>query len=206
VVDINLLPKNQRRSKEPVTWRLITALVPLMILTGAALMQLQAQETERQLEGDRALRQLRLDSLREDLAVQHDLQERQRQLNELMAIAASLRDRRIIWSDEFYAMLETLPGPDTQGQPRLAFSSLVMQPLSQSEREARVSDSSYDGAEPLAEMSIQGVAVSTQVLSDYIAALQNSPSFGVAFNSTSRQEDSSMYDFTMTIGALAEGR
>lgn len=206
MVSINLLPKNLRRRQEPVVWRLAAVLVPLTVLVGAGLMQLQAEESERRLEADRALRQVRVDSLREDLAVQRELLARQGQLSELMAIAESLRGRRIVWSDEFYAMLETLPAPDAAGQPRLAFRSLVMQPLSEGEREARVADGIYDGAEPLAEMAVQGVAVSTQVLSDYIAALQNSPAFGVAFNSTARQEDSDMYEFTMTIGALGEGR
>lgn len=206
VININLLPKNLRRRQEPGYWRLVAALIPIVVFGTLGLLQFSSQETERRLVEDRAFRQLRLDSLREDLARQRALQARQAQLNELIAISESLRDRRIIWSDELYAMLETLPGTDTQGRPRVAFSSLVMQPLSESERQARVQSATYDGAEPLAEMSIQGTAVSTQALSDYIAALQSSPYFGVAFNSTTRQSDSNLYQFNMTVGALTEGR
>jgi type IV pilus assembly protein PilN len=205
MISINLLPKKLRRSSEPAYWRLVAVLIPLLVIGIAGFMQFSANQTEARLQDDVALKRLRLASLQADVNEQRELQARQQELNELIAIANTLRDQRIIWSDELFAMLETLP-PSDGGRPRVAFSQLVMQPLSESERQQRVQGNVYDGAEPLAEMTVQGTAISTQALADYIASLQRSPLFGVAFNSASRQSDTELYQFSMTIGALTTGR
>lgn len=204
MLNLNLLPPSWRR-REPGPWRSLALLFPLAGFLMGALLQISAKDTVAWLEAEHAARELHLLSLQADLDALRRLQSRRARLSELLAIRDSLRGLRIVWSNELFAMLETLPSADEAGRPRVAFSELVMQPLSPDEREQRKESNLYEGHEALAEISVRGTASSTEALSEYIASLQRSPFFGVAFNSTSRDDGSSLYEFDMTIGALAAG-
>jgi type IV pilus assembly protein PilN len=206
LINVNLLPKNLRRRREPGYWRLIAVLFPLLALGVLAFIQLTTNQTEARLQEEKATRQLQVDLLQDALREQAALQARQRQLNELIAIRDAVRDGRIIWSNELLAMLETLPLAEGTAQPRIAFNQLTMQALDQGARQQRVSNATYDGRDVLAEMSVQGTAISAEVLAGYIRALENSPLFGVSFQNAARDETTGLYQFNLTIGALAGGR
>ncbi len=205
MINVNLLPKNLRRRREPGYWRLIALFFPLLALGVMALIQVATNQTEARLLEERAARQLQVNLLQEALREQTALQARQRQLGELIAIRDALGEGRIVWSNELLAMLETLPVADAGAVPRIAFTQLSMQALDQGARQQRLDNATYDGLEVVAEMSLQGVAVSTEVLADYLRALENSPLFGVSFQNVSRDEQTGLYQFGLTIGA-AGGR
>lgn len=201
MINVNLLPKNLRRRREPGYWRLIAVFFPLLALAVLALMQFTANQTEARLQEERATRQLQVDLLQEALREQAALQARQLQLGELIAIRDAVREGRIVWSNELLAMLETLPVAEVGAVPRIAFTQLSMQALDPGARQQRLDNATYDGLEVMAEMSLQGVAVSTEVLADYLRALEDSELFGVAFQNASRDEQTGLYQFNLTIGA-----
>ncbi len=204
MVNINLLPKNLRRRHEPGYWRLIAVLFPLLALAIIIFVQFSANQTEARLIEDRNLRELQLTRLQPDIREQQELQQRQTQLNELIAIDRSVREGQIIWSAELFTMLETLP-PQDGSQPQIAFSQLNMQTLDESVRQQRLADNNYEGLPILAEMDVQGNALNAEALADYIRALQDSPLFGVSFQSATREEQTGLYQFSLTVGALTGG-
>lgn len=206
MINVNLLPKNLRRKREPGYWRLIAVVFPLLVFVVAGLVQFSANQTEANRVEERELRQLKYETLLPDIEEQQELLARQRQLQELIAVRNAVRQNRIIWSDELAAMLQTLPAPVSETQPRVAFNSLSMQALDAGTRQQRVANTTYEGAEPIAEMSIQGSAINAEVLADYLLALQNSPLFGVSFQNAARDEETGLYGFSITVGALAGGR
>jgi hypothetical protein len=57
----------------------------------------------------------------------------------------------------------------------------------------------------LAEMNVSGNVSSPEVLAQFIRALENSNSYGVAFQSASRQGDVQLYSYNLTVGALGGG-
>lgn len=206
MININLLPKNLRRRREPGYWRVIALLLPLLAASVAGFMQYTVLEAERARMEEVDLLQIRLATYQDDLQEQRDLQERLRQLNELIAIRNEVRDGAISWTGELALMLETLPPRLTPDQPRVAFNQLNMQALDSGARQQRVNNVVYEGEEPIAEMSVQGTAMSAEVLADYIRALQDSPYFGISFQSANLEEQTGLYRFALTVGALAGSR
>lgn len=202
MININLLPKNLRRRHEPGYWRIIAVLFPLVALAVMGFMQLAANQTVHNLNAEKADRELQLARLQPFIDEQQRLQARQRSLNQLITIANAVREDRIVWSDEFLAMLETLPAPSAGGTPNIAFKQLTMSSLDAGAQQQRTRDRTYEGAQPFAEMAVQGSAKSTEVLADYILALQQSSHFGVSFQSASLEESTGLYQFSLTVGAL----
>lgn len=203
MININLLPKNLRRRREPGYWRLIAVLFPLLVIAVAGFMQFTAMNTEQARQEDVNQRQIKLATYQEDLREQRELRARQAQLRELIAIRDAVRANTINWTGELSAMLETLPSNEGSAQPRIAFTQLAMQALDANTQQQRVTSHTYEGLAPIAEMSVQGTAISTEVLAAYIRALENSSSFGVAFQNAAREDDTGLYRFSLTIGALA---
>ncbi len=197
MININLLPKNLRRRSEPGYWRLIALFFPLLVLGVAGFMQVAINGTARSLAEERDLRELKLTTLQPAIQEQELLQARQRQLSELIAVRNAVQAGRIDWTDEVASMLETLPPRTETGQPRIEFNALSMRALGGEPNDA------YDGLSTIAEMTVAGTAINSEVLASYVRSLELSPLFAVAFQNAARDEESGFYDFSLTIGALA---
>ena len=201
MINVNLLPKNLQRRREPGYWRLIAMAFPVLVLGVIGVMQFSALQTERQLAETKEEREVRLELLRPFVEEQNELQARQRELAELISIANAVREGRIVWSEQIFAMLETLPAQGEGLDSRIAFNDLNMTALEPSARDRLAVDNTYEGVDVVAEMEVQGTAGSTEILADYIRQLQESPRFGVAFRDASRESESDLYTFSLTVGA-----
>ena len=204
MINVNLLPKNLQRRREPGYWRLIAVAFPVLVLGVIGVLQFSALQTERQLAETKEEREVRLELLRPYVEEQNELQARQRELDELVGIARAVREGRIVWSEQLFDMLETLPAQGA-GLERIAFNQLDMRALETSAQERLTDDSTYEGVSVVAEMDIQGTAGSVEILSDYIRQLQSSPRFGVSFRDAARERESGLYSFSLTVGAAGTG-
>lgn len=199
MININLLPKNLRRIREPGYWRVLAVLFPVLVFGIAFVMQFLAFQTVTNLEREKQLREDQLALLQPFIRQQRELLARQQQLNELIAIANAVRENRIIWSSEIVSMLETLPPRGASSRPNIDFQSLNMQATTPD----KTDPNRYEGEPVIAEMNVTGNVVDTEVLADFIIALERNDQFGVLFQSANRQDDSSLYRYSLTIGALA---
>lgn len=203
MINVNLLPKNLRRVREPGYWRLLAVLVPLLVLAVIAAFQYFAWQTERNLEREVQAREDQLVLLEPFLEEQEALQARQRQLNELIAVSREVRENRIAWSGEIVSLLETLPARGGGERPAIDFRDLNMQavtpPSSDPER--------FEGDEVVAEMSISGNVVDLDVLASFVRNLEDATDFGVLFQNANRdgEEDEALYAYSLTVGATDEG-
>jgi len=161
--------------------------------------QFTAFLSQRNLTQEKQLRENQLALLQPALSEQQELQGRQRQLRDLITIAQDVRNNRILWSNEINAMLETLPPSGNADQPDIDFDTLNLQALTP----PRVDENLYEGQEAIAELSISGTVIDTEVLAQFVRALEDSPNFGVAFQNASRQEDSGFFQYSLTVGSLA---
>ncbi|HNQ99378.1 MAG TPA: hypothetical protein PKN52_05220 [Trueperaceae bacterium] len=200
MININLLPKNLRRVREPGYWRLLAVAFPLLVLVVAGIMQYTANATAANLQREKLAREDQLALLQPFLREQRDLVSRQQQLNQLIAVAQSVRENTIVWTGEIAGLLENLPvGGDTR--PAIDFRSLSMQsvfpPRADAER--------YEGRPVTAEMSVSGTVTNTEVLAEFIRALERSENYGVAFQNAQRSDEEGVYQYSLTVGSIQEG-
>ena len=84
MININLLPKNLRRVREPGYWRILAVLFPILVLAVAGGMQYFANATANNLQREKLAREDQLALLQPFLREQRDLISRQQQLNQLI--------------------------------------------------------------------------------------------------------------------------
>lgn len=200
MININLLPKNLRRVREPGYWRLLIVVFPVLVFGVAAMFQYFASTTEANLQREKLAREDQLALLQPFLREQRDLLSRQQQLNELIAVARAVRENRMVWTAEIAGLLETLPAQGATGRPNIDFRTLNMASVVP----ARADPNRYEGVPVVAEMNVSGTVVDTDVLANFIRALEASEDYGVSFQSAQRQADTDLYEYNMTVGALAE--
>lgn len=201
MISVNLLPRNLRRVREPGYWRLLSVLFPLLAFAVVFAFQFTANQSVRNLEQENVQLQNRLLLLQPAIAEQRQLQQRQVQLRDLIAVANSVRQGAVAWSAELGNMLEYLPAVTVAGRPGIDFSSLQMQSI----YPARADANRYEGAPIIAEMTVSGTVAGTAILEEFIRALEDSPDYGVAFQSASRnqgEDNSDLYSYNLTIGAI----
>lgn len=202
MINVNLLPKNLRRVQEPGYWKLLAVLFPLLAFGIVFTLQFTANQTVRNLENDVQQLEDRLALLQPALREQQQLQQRQAQLRELIQVYEDVQRNRIEWTSAIVGMLENLPALSASGQRQIDFSSLnlnsIVPPRSDPNR--------YEGQTVVAEMSISGDVVSTEVLADFIRNIEDSPQYGVAFQRTDRQPEQSIYTYSLVVGMHPEGQ
>lgn len=201
MININLLPKNLRRVREPGYWRVLAIVFPLLVLAVAFVFQFLAYQTVQNLEREKMARDDQLALLQPFLREQRDLLARQRQLNELISVAQAVRQNRVAWTGEIAGLLETLPPRGAGERPNIDFKSLDMSAVVP----PRTDPNLYEGKGIIAEMRVSGDVIDTRTLATFVGALENSANYGVAFQSASLQPESDVYSYDLTVGALEEG-
>jgi len=197
LININLLPKNLRRVREPGYWRILAVLFPILVLAIAGGMQYFANATANNLQREKLAREDQLALLQPFLREQRDLISRQQQLNQLISVAQSVRQNNITWTSEIAGLLETLPVGGGE-VPVIDFQSLAMQSVVP----PRSDPNRYEGRPVIAEMNVSGSVVDTEVLAQFIRALENSDSYGVLFQNAQRQGEDELFNYSLTVGAV----
>ena len=200
MINVNLLPKTLRRRRSFDPWQGVAVAVPLIALVTCGFLQVQVSNEKGRLTEQGA-------ELRNEKAVlqpfvdeQAALEAERGELTSIATVAQAVRTGRIFWSRQLYAMLETRPTPGPKLASRMAFTALEMRALDPS-ASAQLGADAYEGLEAVAEMSVSGVAGSTQVVADYLRELQAAPNFAVSFSDLSQDPETKFYTFNLTIGA-----
>jgi type IV pilus assembly protein PilN len=196
LINVNLLPKNLRRVQEPGYWKLLAVLFPLLAFAIVFTLQFTANQTVRNLENDVQQLEDRLALLQPALREQQQLQQRQAQLRGLIRVYEQVSANRIDWTDSVEGMLETLPALSASGTRQIDFRTLNLAVANP----PIVDPARYEGKPVVAEMTITGSALNTDVLAEFIRTVEDSPRYGVAFQRTDRQEDSGIYAYSLVVG------
>ena len=199
MINVNLLPKNLRRVREPGYWRLLAIAFPLLILGVALVLQMFAYQTEQNLQTEKQARSDQLALLQPYLKEQQSLLQRQHELNQLIAVEQAVHQNRILWTGEIAGLLETLPPRGTGTQPNIDFKNLDMTAVNPPHSDPN----KYDGKSVIAEMNVSGDVIDPEVLATFIRALETSNAYGVSFQNATRQGNTDLYNYTLTVGAIA---
>ncbi len=201
MININLLPKALKRIREPGYWRVLAVAFPLLVGGVIVGMQLLTNQTITNLERDVQVREDQLALLQPFLAEQRDLQQRQQALRQLISIAEEVRRGRVVWTAEIGNLLELLPPNLDADTPSIDFRTVNMRsiypPTSTPER--------FEGAAIVTEMSISGTVDGPETLARFVRALEQASDFGVLFQNASRDGDSDLFTYTLTVGGFTGG-
>lgn len=198
MISVNLLPKQLRRVREPGYWRVVAVLFPLLVLGTLAFMQYAVNQTVANKEAEVVALEARKAALQPFIERRNALVTQQQQLNELINIRNAVQADRIVWTGELSSVLETLPSQGDALRPRIDFQSLTMQAVTP----LTADPSRFDGKPVVAEMNVSGNVVNPEVLAEFVRALETSPDFGVAFQNAARNEETGIYTYSLTIGAV----
>ncbi len=199
MINVNLLPKNLRRVREPGYWRILAVAFPIIVLGLAAVFQVFAYQTEQNLQTEKQARADQLALLQPYLQEQQSLTQRQRDLNQLIAVEKAVHQNRILWTGEISGLLETLPPRGTGARPNIDFKSLSMSAINP----PRSDPAKYEGKSVIAELNVSGDVVDPEVLAQFVRALESSKGYGVSFRNASRQGTNDLFTYSLTVGALA---
>lgn len=202
MINVNLLPKNLRRIQEPGYWKLLAVLFPLLAFGIVFTLQFTANQTVRNLEHDVQQLEDRLALLQPALREQQQLQQRQAQLRALIKVYEDVQRNRIEWTSSITSMLENLPALSASGQRQIDFRTMNLNSIVP----PRSDPARYEGRTVVAEMSISGDVMNTEVLADFIRNIEDSSRYGVAFQQTSRQQDEGIYAYSLMVGMHPEGQ
>ncbi|MGL4608690.1 MAG: hypothetical protein ACRCYY_03250 [Trueperaceae bacterium] len=198
MININLLPKHLRRVREPGYWRIIAVAFPILVLGALGFVQFLYVQTENNLKAEKLEKETKVTELQPYVAKQAQVQASLEQIQVLLDIKNQVQANTIDWTNEIGALMEYWPARAASGMPSISFNSLSMQASSPDNADP----SRYGGKPTIAEMTVSGDVVSTEVLAQFIKSLEDSEDFGVAFQSASRNEDVGNYTYSLTIGAV----
>lgn len=108
MITINLLPKTLRRRRRADPYTLAAAALPLVALLGAGWLQMGVSSEQARLEARESALRAEQRALSRFIAEQSALQNRRSALGELQAIAQEVQGNQILFSEQLFAMLETL--------------------------------------------------------------------------------------------------
>jgi len=201
LININLLPKALKRVREPGYWRVLAVAIPLLVAGVIVGIQVLTNQTITNLERDVQIREDQLALLQPFLAEQRDLQQRQQALRQLISIAEEVRRGRVVWTAEIASLLELLPPRLDAAMPSIDFRSLNMRsiypPTSDPNR--------FEGASIVTEMSISGTVDGPETLARFVRSLEGAQDFGVLFQNASRDGDTPMFTYNLTVGGFTGG-
>ncbi len=201
MININLLPKALKRVREPGYWRVLAVAFPLLVAGVIVGIQVLTNQTITNLERDVQIREDQLALLQPFLAEQRDLQQRQQALRQLISIAEEVRRGRVVWTAEIAALLELLPPRLDAGTPSIDFRNLNMRsiypPTSDPNR--------FEGSPIVTEMSIAGTVDGPETLARFVRSLEGANDFGVLFQNASRDGDTPMFTYNLTVGGFTGG-
>lgn len=164
-------------------------------------MQYFANTTVNNLQREKLAREDQVALLQPYLREQRDLLARQQQLNQLIAVAHSVRENQITWTSEIAGLLETIPLSEG-ARPILDFNTLSMQSVIP----ARSDEHRYEGRPVIAEMQVSGSAVNAEVIAEFVRALEGSDNYGVLFQNANRNGEDGYFDYSLTVGAVQGAR
>ena len=200
MINVNLLPKHLRRVREPGYWRFVAVLFPLLVLGTLAFVQYAVNQTVANKQAEVVTLEARKAALQEFIARRNELVAQQQQLNDLIGVRNAVQADRIVWTGELGAVLETLPSQGEALRPRIDFQSLTMRAVTPPSAD----ESRFEGRPVVAEMDVSGNVVNPEVLVEFVQALETSPDFGVSFQSAARDEETGIYTYSLSIGAVGD--
>ena len=117
------------------------------------------------------------------------LEAEQSELAGITGVAQAVRTGASSGRGSFTPCWKPAPPPALKLASRMAFTALELRALDPATNDQLVGADTYEGLEAVAEMSVSGIAGSTEVVADYLRELQAAPNFAVSFSDLSQDPE-----------------
>ena len=199
MVEINLLPQQERRRTRPDAWR-YGSIVSVALTVAAILIpelsfghRLNALHREQdRLNGEIA-------ALTPTKQEYDRLLATRRTLEEVTAVAEQLRNNKTYWTNDLAAFAAQLPSGGG-----VAITSMNIKALDPAALASLQQSGIYAGKNVVREFDLSGTARSQQSVVNFLNAFENSPNFAVNFRSLQREGDTGRYTFAASVGLVAQ--
>lgn len=199
MVEINLLPQQERKRSEPPLWlfgaigisiiAIATVLIWWFVSLGTAF---SLQKEINAVEGD-------INSLQDRKNEYDRLMVEKITLEKVTNVAKKLTEEKTYWSNDLADFTAKLP---TGGG--IALESLSMKPFKQSDLTNAQAKGLYVGKDVNRIIEIRGSATSQQSVISFLEAFEESDDFDVDFKSLQRENDetTNLYNFSANVGVI----
>lgn len=199
LININLLPKDLRRSTGPNYWVVASVAVAGVSLLTMLGFQLAVEGTLRNINNQIAEAQSEIAVRAPDVAERDRLLAEQNQLQAITNVATTLRAGQTSWSADLARFVRQLPSGNT---PAISLSNLTMRPVAGAGTDPNAGAGLYDGKSVTREVVVNGRARSSAALVSFVDAFEQAQDFGIQFPSVSRETTTGDYTFSTTIGMI----
>ncbi|WP_291424946.1 fimbrial assembly protein [Deinococcus sp.] len=197
MVEVNLLPAQYRKQSQPSVWKYATwALLPITavaLLIPWLMTSTKTSDLQRQIDavqGD-------IDTLTPAKHEYDTLVAHQQDLNQVTAIAKTLRDQKTYWSNDLAAFSAQVPANSGIGLTKMDITSVNADALANIQKSGI-----YPGKLVRRQISLEGNATSEQAVITFLNAMENSSNFGVSFKGMERQSKDQLYTFKADVGVV----
>ncbi|AFZ69237.1 hypothetical protein [Deinococcus peraridilitoris] len=199
MININLLPKDQRRASGPDYWKLgAGAFAGVAVLT-MVILQTSVSGTLSGLNRQIEEHQSEIAVLKPQVDERNRLQAEKTKLESVTSVANTLKAGQTSWSDDLARFVRQLPSGDA---PVVALSSLSMRAVDAGAQQAAAQNGLYDGKAVSKEVQLSGKARSSAALVQFVNAFEQAPDFGVQFQNMQREQAGGQYSFSATVGMV----
>ncbi|PYE56383.1 flagellar protein FliT [Deinococcus yavapaiensis] len=200
MININLLPKNLRRSTGPDGWRIAAGTVAAVALVTMGVLQYSVQNRLNGINKDIAEAQSELAVRANDVRERNELQARKTELQAVAGVAQTLESGRTSWSADLARFVRQLP---TSNTPIIALTNVSMR-MPQLAAAPGGANAPYDGKAVTKELVLSGLARSSDALVRLVNTFENAPEFGVQFQNAARDPNTGEYTFAVTVGMIGD--
>ncbi|WP_216328497.1 fimbrial assembly protein [Deinococcus aestuarii] len=199
MVELNLLPPQERKRSEPNVWKYAAFVLPPVtilalfvpeLLVGRQLGALRAEQDR--LNGEIA-------ALAATKSEYDRLTATQRTLEEVTAVAGRLRDGKTYWTNDVAAFSAQLPAGGG-----VALTSMNVKPLDAGTLSTLQQGGVYLGKNVVREIDLSGTARSQQAVVNFLNVYENDPNFAVNFRSLGQEGETGRYTFAASVGLVGK--
>ena len=197
MVEINLLPQQDRARTQPSAWRYATVVLPIVTAAGILIPEVMTATTISNLHKE-------LDQLNGEITTltpaknEFDaLSTEKRNLMQTTAIAQQLASGKSYWSNDIASFTRRLP--QSSG---VAVKTMTIKPMDATQLTTNQQSGIYVGKSVTREIDITGQATGQQAVVNFLNTYENDPNFGVNFKSMQKDGETSDYTFSATVGVV----
>lgn len=199
MVEINLLPQQERRSTRPDAWRAGSLAAVTLTVAIILIPELSFRHRLNELHREQDRLNGEIAALTPTKQEYDRLLATRRTLEEVTAVAEQLRNGKTYWTNDVAAFSAQLPSGGG-----VAITSMNVKALDPAALASLQQSGIYVGKKVGREFDLSGTARSQQAVVNFLNAFENSPNFAVNFRSLQQDGDTGRYTFAASVGLVTQ--
>lgn len=199
MVELNLLPPQERKRGEPNVWKYAAFVLPPVAALALLVPEVLVGRQVGALRGEQDRLNGEIAALAPTKSEYDRLTATQRTLEGVTAVAGQLRDGKTYWTNDVAAFSAQLPAGGG-----VALTSMNVKPLDAGALSTLQQGGVYLGKNVVREIDLSGTARSQQAVVNFLNVYENDPNFAVNFRSLEQEGETGGYTFAASVGLVGK--